>query len=112
MINVFMDDLRKAPPGFALARSVEECLLMLRECEIAVLSLDYDMGPGSLSGTEVAARMVLEHLFPREIALHTSSSRGRREMYEILYPAIPRETKLHHGPLSVERLRQLAESCL
>ncbi|WP_150268054.1 cyclic-phosphate processing receiver domain-containing protein [Paenibacillus tepidiphilus] len=109
MINVFMDDLRKAPPGFILAKSAEECLLLLRECEIEVLSLDYDMGYGNDDGLEIAKRMVLERLYPQEIALHTSSARGRREMFEVLYPAIPPETKLHNGPLSAGRLNQLAE---
>lgn len=66
MIHIYMDDLRKVPKGFALARSTEECLLMLRECEVDILSLDYDMEPGDYSGGEVARRIVLEGLFPEK----------------------------------------------
>lgn len=109
MINIYMDDCRKRPPGFTLARTTEECLLLLRECEVDILSLDYDMGPGDDNGGEVAKRIVLEELFPREIYLHTSSALGLKEMFEILYPAKPEGTILYHGPLSSERLQELAD---
>lgn len=109
MIHIYMDDLRKVPKGFALARSTEECLLMLRECEVDILSLDYDMGPDDYSGGEVARRIVLEGLFPREIYLHTSSLWGRREMFEILYTAKPEGMLLANGPLSSDKLRDIAE---
>ncbi|QSF42625.1 cyclic-phosphate processing receiver domain-containing protein [Paenibacillus tianjinensis] len=108
MINIFMDDCRKLPRGFTLARTTEECLLLLRECEVNILSLDYDMGPDDYSGDEVCRRMVLEGLFPRQIYLHTSSSWGRKEMYELLYTARPVGTELYNGPISVEVLAGIA----
>lgn len=108
MINIFMDDCRKLPQGFTLARTTEECLLLLRECEVNILSLDYDMGPDDYSGDEVARRIVLEGLFPRKIYLHTSSNWGRRVMYELLYAAIPDGTALYNGPASDEVLAGIA----
>lgn len=108
MINIFMDDCRKRPAGFALARTTEECLLLLRECEVNILSLDYDMGPEDYSGDEVARRIVLEGLYPREIYLHTSSSAGRKAMYELLYSAVPAKTVLHNGPPGHELLAEIA----
>ncbi|MDT3424679.1 hypothetical protein J2Z22_000191 [Paenibacillus forsythiae] len=108
MINVYMDDYRRAPQEFALARTTEECLLLLRECEVGVLSLDYDMGPADDNGGFVAKAIVLEGLFPREIYLHTSSSQGRKEMFELLYPALPEETALHNGPMPAKKLREIA----
>lgn len=108
MIHIYMDDLRKVPKGFALARSTEECLLMLRECEVDILSLDYDMGPGDYSGGEVARRIVLEGLFP-EKSICTLQSVGRKEMYEILYTAKPEGMLLVNGPLSSDKLRDIAE---
>jgi hypothetical protein len=108
MIHVYMDDYRKVPKGFTLARTTEECLLLLRECEVGVLSLDYDMGPVDDTGGEVARRIVLEGLFPREIYLHTSSPWGRREMYEMLYAAKPEGLLLHNGPMSPEKLQEMA----
>ncbi|OBZ18180.1 cell division protein FtsJ [Bacillus sp. FJAT-27264] len=108
MINVYMDDYRKRPEGFALARTTEECLILLRDCEVDILSLDYDMGPDDHNGGEVAKRIVLEGLFPRSIFLHTSSPWGRKEMFEILYPAKPDGMALHNGPLSSEQLQNIA----
>lgn len=66
MIHIYMDDLRKVPKGFTLARTTEECLLMLRECKVDILSLDYDMGPDDYSGGEVARVIVLEGLYPEK----------------------------------------------
>jgi len=108
MIHVYMDDLRKPPKGFALARTTEECLLMLRECEVDILSLDYDMGLDDYSGDEVAKRIVLEGLFPKAIYLHTSSLWGRREMYEILYSAKPEGMLLTNGPIDYTTLSEIA----
>lgn len=108
MIHIYMDDLRKGPKGFALARTTEECLLMLRECEVDILSLDYDMGPDDFTGGEVARRIVLEGLYPQEIYLHTSSLWGRKEMYEILYAAKPEGMLLVNGPLTADKLHQIA----
>lgn len=107
-MNIYMDDMRRRPSGFALARTTGECLLMLRSGPVDILSLDYDMGPEDCCGGEVAKRMVLEGLFPREIYLHTSSLEGRKEMYEILYPAVPAGTQLYNGPLGLERLQEIA----
>lgn len=109
MIHLFMDDYRKAPKGFALARTTEECLLMLRECEVGVLSLDYEMGYGDESGGHVARMIVLERLFPQEIYLHTSSLQGRKEMFELLYPACPEGTRLVNGPMPQEALFRIAQ---
>lgn len=108
IINVFMDDYRKFPQGFTLARTTEECLLLLRECEVGVLSLDYDMGPGDYTGGEVARRIVREGLYPREIYLHTSSISGRKEMYEILYAAKPEGSLIYNSPLGSDKLHEIA----
>ncbi|AHV97713.1 cyclic-phosphate processing receiver domain-containing protein [Paenibacillus sabinae] len=107
MIHVYMDDYRRAPEGFTLARTTEECLLMLRECEVGVLSLDYDMGLDDETGGFVVKRIVLEALFPREIYLHTSSLAGRKEMFELLYPVRPEATLVHNGPVPMAKLREI-----
>lgn len=100
-MRVFMDDYRSAPAGFVLARTTEECLLLLREYEVDVLSLDYEMGWDSPSGGDVAAAIVREGLFPKEIYLHTSSAEGRRRMFEMLYAAKPEGTLIHNGPMDL-----------
>jgi hypothetical protein len=108
VINVYMDDYRKQPQGFALARTTEECLLLLRECEVDILSLDYDMGADDWTGGEVAKRIVLEGLFPQAIYLHTSSPTGRKEMFEMLYAAKPDGTVVNNGPLHPQLLQRIA----
>ena len=108
MINVYMDDFRKVPQGFTLARTTEECLMLLRECEVDVLSLDHDMGPVDDTGSEVTRLIVLEGLFPREVFLHTSSLWGRKEMFEMLYAAKPEGMLLHNGAMSQAKLQAIA----
>ena len=84
---------------------------MLRLTEVDILSLDYDMGPDEPNGTELAAAMVRERLFPREIYLHTSSMSGKKSMYEIFYQGLPEHVKLHNGPIPFERLEEIARNC-
>lgn len=109
MIHVYMDDFRRCPQGFTLARTVDECLELLRLTEVDILSLDYDMGPDEKTGTDMAAEMVREGLYPREIYLHSSSISGKRSMYEILYPSKPEHVMLHNCPIPFERLDDIAK---
>ena len=44
MIHVYLDDLRPCPQGFTLAKDVKECISLLQECEVDILSLDHDLG--------------------------------------------------------------------
>ncbi|WP_322904393.1 cyclic-phosphate processing receiver domain-containing protein [Paenibacillus campi] len=110
MIHLYLDDYRPCPTGFALARDGEECLMMLRECEVDILSLDHELGWGQMDGTDVVKAMIYEGLYAREIYLHTSSIYGRKRMYELLYQAKPEHVILHNGPMSEERLQQIARA--
>lgn len=107
MIHLYMDDLRRCPIGFVLVRTGQECLQILREMEVDILSLDYDMGPEEMTGSEVAAAMVVEGLFAKEIFLHTSSLYGRNSMYEILYSGKPEGCILHNCPVPFSRLDEI-----
>lgn len=109
MLHVYLDDCRRCPEGFALAKNAQECLLMLEECEVDILSLDYDLGPGETSGKTVVMGMIARRLFPREIYLHTSSMWGKKEMYELLYQALPGHVKLHNGPMPQDVLDRIAK---
>ena len=44
MIHVYLDDLRPCPQGFALAKDAKECISLLQEFEVDILSLDHDLG--------------------------------------------------------------------
>ncbi|MFB5265467.1 cyclic-phosphate processing receiver domain-containing protein [Paenibacillus enshidis] len=106
-MNLYMDDYRRCPQGFTLARNAEECLLLLQEYKVEILSLDYDLGPGEPTGLEVAAAIVREGLFPEQIYLHSSSLSGRRQMYEMLYGSLPEGVQLFNHPVPPELLSQL-----
>jgi 23S rRNA (cytidine2498-2'-O)-methyltransferase len=81
---------------------------MLGECEVDILSLDFDLGPGEPTGKEVVLGMISGQLFPREIYLHTSSISGKKEMYELLYQSVPEHVKLHNGPMPRDVLQRIS----
>jgi hypothetical protein len=109
MIHVYLDDLRPCPKGFTLAHNVEECILLLQDCEVDVLSLDHDLGWNQQNGYEVAAWMVQQKRFAKEIYLHSSSLPARKRMYEMLYFAKPVEVQLYETPVPELRLFQIAK---
>jgi hypothetical protein len=111
MIHVYMDDARPRPQGFTLARTGEECLLLLELEEVGLLSLDHDMGYDQMNGLELAKEMVRRSLFAREIYLHSSSMVARSQMFQALYPYRPEGTRIHTGPVPEDVLRRIAGEC-
>jgi hypothetical protein len=109
VIHVYLDDMRPCPKGFTLARNMEECIMLLQEYEVAVLSLDHDLGWNEKNGYEVVSWMVQHQRYAQEIYLHSSSLPARKLMYEILYFAVPKEVYLYQIPVPEERLRQIAK---
>lgn len=109
MINVYLDDSRRCPQGFVLAKTAEECILILEEHEVDILSLDYDLGWNCPTGGEVARWIAASGKYPRSIYLHTSSFSGRVSMYETLYVSKPEDVKLHNGPMPDEIIEAVAK---
>jgi hypothetical protein len=105
-----LDDLRACPKGFVAARSAEECILLLQECEIGILSLDFDLGWGQPDGLHVVRFMVAERRYPQEIYLHTSSMIGKNNMYRLLYQNKPEDVKLVNGPMLFETLQNISNT--
>lgn len=113
-IHVYLDDTRRCPPGFVLAKNAEECILLLKEYEVDILSLDYDLGWGEATGLDVAkflaaAANKAEVSYPREIYLHSSSAIGRLSMFQVLYPHKPPHGILRNGAMPEETLARAAE---
>lgn len=108
LIHVYMDDLRPCPQGFVLARTGEECLLLLQQFQVDLLSMDHDMGWSQLNGFETVKEMVRQSLYPREIYLHSSSPIGRMNMFQHLYANKPDHVKVHSFPMQEELLRNIA----
>jgi hypothetical protein len=109
-IHVFLDDRRPCPPGFVLARTAEECILLLQECEVGVLSLDYDLGYGTQTGMDVVQAMIVSGKYPREIYIHSSSWVGRALMAQTLKDAAPPDVFVSDGPMPDEVLKKVAAS--
>lgn len=110
MIHVYLDDLRPCPQGFTLARNVQECLLLLEECDIDILSLDHDMGWNTeQTGMDIVIWLVQKRKFPREIYIHTSSQAACTAMYQMLYSAKPDGMNIYPHRMPDDLLLQIAQ---
>lgn len=103
-INVFLDDLRACPAGFVLARTAEDCITLMENNEVAILSLDHDLGWDSMNGSDLAHALVARGLYADEIFLHSSSMAGRENMYGIFMQQKPGHVKVSMQPVPNERL--------
>ncbi|MFC5988378.1 cyclic-phosphate processing receiver domain-containing protein [Marinicrinis lubricantis] len=110
MIHVYLDDFRPCPKGFVLAKNVEECLTLLKECEVDILSLDHDLGWGEPTGTELVRAMVARGLYGQRIYLHTSSQEGCRRMYEMLYQGKPDTVQLYPHAMPAVLIGEIAKA--
>ncbi|WP_027091487.1 cyclic-phosphate processing receiver domain-containing protein [Cohnella thermotolerans] len=99
MINVFLDDVRRCPPGFVAARSADECLALLAECEVNLLSLDFELGIGQPNGLAVVHGLIAAARYPKEVYVHSSSAMGRAMMVKALREAAPGDVIVHDGPM-------------
>lgn len=108
MINVYLDDFRPCPEGFVLARNVEECLLLLGNSKVNILSLDHDLGIGEPTGYDLVKEMVERGYYANEIYLHSSSTSGRMNMYELLQKHKPDHVVVYKYPMPVDVLERVA----
>lgn len=99
MINVFLDDSRPCPEGFVHAKSAQECILLLKECKVRILSLDFHLGWDGGTGLDVARFIAAQGTYPEEIYLHSSDAVGRMRMYETLMQNKPEQVKIYNHPI-------------
>lgn len=104
MINVYLDDRRPCPEGFVLAKNVEECILLLEESKIHILSLDHDLGWGQSTGTDLTKYMVEHKLYADEIYLHTSDAIGKINMFQLLNEHKPDQVRIFNNSMTQEVL--------
>lgn len=90
-MKIWLDDLRVAPDGYETAKSVNEAIDLIEECEqngeeIEVLDLDHDLGDYAYDGGD--AIKLLDYLAEREtfypVEIHTANPVGRENMYRML----------------------------
>ncbi|MBO1624252.1 cyclic-phosphate processing receiver domain-containing protein [Bacillus arachidis] len=81
-MNVYMDDQRPSPFGYVLVTTVEAALKIVREYDVSLLSLDYNMGWRQKNGLDFLEVFCMEGLHVKEIHLHTNDSIGMQYMLE------------------------------
>jgi hypothetical protein len=108
VINIYLDDLRPCPKGFVLAKNAEECIRLLRENKVDVMSMDHDLGWDEMNGTDLAHELVRLNLYANEIYLHSSSMIGRQNMYKCFMDHKPDHVKVSIQPPSDETYRRIA----
>lgn len=108
MINVYLDDFRPCPKGFVLARNMEECLTLLSNSKVNILSLDHDLGIGEPTGYDLVRQMVEKGYYANEIYLHSSSASGRMNMYQLLQKHKPEHVAIYNYPMPAEVLERAA----
>lgn len=90
-INLYVDDIRRCPDGFVVARSYDEAIQLLKNNTINILSLDHDLGIDEhgveKNGYDIV-KYICEHgISPRKIYIHTDNVVGRDNMYYTLIGA-------------------------
>lgn len=91
LINLYVDDLRKCPEDFNVARNYDEAIEILNTREINILSLDHDLGLDDngieKNGYDIVKYMCENGINPRKIYIHTDNVVGRNNMYHTLIGA-------------------------
>ncbi|WP_394883981.1 cyclic-phosphate processing receiver domain-containing protein [Clostridium butyricum] len=90
-INLYVDDIRRCPDGFVVARDYDEAIQELKTSAINILSLDHDLGIDD-NGVEKngydIVKYICEHgISPKKIYIHTDNVVGRENMYHTLIGA-------------------------
>lgn len=81
-MKVYMDDQRPCLFGYVLVTTVEEAVKIVRDHDVSILSLDYNMGRRQKNGLDFLEVFCTEGLDVQEIHLHTNDSIGMQYMLE------------------------------
>lgn len=95
-IKLYIDDIRKPPEGWQLARTNDRALYFLHNCNVEEISIDHDIcfynrPKHILEMTDETFRPVVYYIAvmpkerrPKRIVLHTANPWGAKEMKVIL----------------------------
>lgn len=91
-MKLYVDDVRRPPAGWALARTVKEAIGILEVGGVTEVSLDYFIGEGEggtfLPVAHFIAGMPLDRR-PQQVFLHTASDVGAAKLAQALGPSVP-----------------------
>lgn len=112
-INIYLDDLRLCPEGFAIARTYGEAVKLLEDNKVGILSLDHDLGEdeyGNIlkTGYDLVKYICENNCDIEKIYIHTDNVVGRENMYKTLIGAqnrgfISKDTEIYYYPLVPNR---------
>lgn len=91
LINLYVDDLRKCPDDFIIARNYDEAVEVLNNYKVNILSLDHDLGldedRSEKNSYDIVKYMCENGISPKKIYIHTDNVVGRNNMYHTLIGA-------------------------
>lgn len=101
-MNVFLDDVRRAPDGFLLVRRAEEAIDCLLTRNVEVLSLDHDLGDAdTATGYDVLLwleeRVAMKEMSPPSVIRIHSANVGARKKMEQAIESIRRFERENRG---------------
>lgn len=96
-MKIYVDDLRQAPEGWVLARTITEAIRMLAELAVEEVSLDHDivyvdergqwLGKNHTENYTPVARYIAQmpkSVRPKIVKIHTSNAVGAEALKQIL----------------------------
>ncbi len=86
-MKLYVDDVRRIPPGWHGARTVQEAVDFLQKNFVEEVSLDYMIGESAVNNFSPVARFIAglpKEKRPRRVRIHTASSSRARELRGIL----------------------------
>ena len=89
MVNIYIDDIRKAPKGFLLAKNYNDAIDLIEKNKdnLNIVSFDHDLGcfvgGKEYTGYDIALYMCENSISPKTIRLNTANIVGRKNMYQL-----------------------------
>ncbi len=72
-MKLFIDDQREVPPGFTVARTYSQALILLDNMKFSFISIDYDLGEGKThTGLDIVDYMILNNIYAPHINVHST----------------------------------------
>lgn len=81
---LWVDDCKPAPSGFAVARTYDEALRLLRRFDYAELYLDHDLGDDGRTGYDLLMQLIADNRVPPRVECISWNPAGRKRILAAL----------------------------
>ncbi len=82
-MKIYLDDVRKSPPGWILVRWPNEAIELLKKGGVDEINLDHDLGDKKITGYDVILwieEAVMSGFEPLLIKVHSANISARQKM--------------------------------